>query len=205
MPKKVCVVIFAILACAQVGGARWGKAQGPPKPADAQPSVVKMPEVDKGLIKSRAEELSRAFIAGEFLKVAELTYPDVVEMGGGREKMAAYLAKEMGDAKTMGYEILSYALGEVGQVVGVKEYLFAAVPTTMRMKTPQGVWSRKSFLLAVSRDGAKTWTFVDGEGTSKERFQVLCPSAASAADKLELPTPGAPTMEKEGPGPAPKP
>jgi len=73
--------------------------------------------------------------------------------------------------------------------------VFVLVPTKLEMATPTGTFLAKSYLLGISSDGRKTWTFVDGAGMQDEetRKQVL----PKMPDKLKLPELQPPEVVKE--------
>lgn len=194
----VCAALLpALVACGgRAEKAEGLKADGPPKPTATPAESARAAGVDRNQIRAQAEELSGAFVAGDFAKVADLTYAGIVEAGGGKEEMTAFLENGIGEMRAQGFQILTLTVGEPREPVAVGGHVFAVVPTKMRMKTPQGVASKESFFIGVSEDGGKSWTFVDGEGANKERLRGLFPSAPEVADRLELPTVPPPTLEK---------
>ncbi|MGH9942788.1 MAG: hypothetical protein ACRD9R_10590 [Pyrinomonadaceae bacterium] len=197
----VCIIFSASqVACGQAQKAPAKQElgePGPPAPKAEKVKVADAPEVDKGRIKKKAEELSTAFVEGDFGRVADLTYPDLVELSGGKAKIVSKLEIGMGGWRAQGFQLSSLSVDEPTQVIKARDYLFAVVPATMRMKVPEGVLAQQTFHLGVSRDGGETWTFVDGGGTGKEKLKILFPTVASAIDSLELPEEKLPTLEKK--------
>ncbi|HEX8115900.1 MAG TPA: hypothetical protein VF521_01385, partial [Pyrinomonadaceae bacterium] len=144
-------------------------------------------------LKAQAEALGQAFIAGDYKKVAERTYPRLVEMAGGAKALADFLTREMQKAEADGFKVLSYEVGDPEPAARLGDALYAVVPTTMRAQTPIGVATQPSFMIGVSRDGGENWTFVGGTGsTSAEQLRVLLPEAWG---KLKLPEVKPPTLE----------
>lgn len=138
-------------------------------------------------LRAQAEESSRAFMEGNFERLADFTHAKVVELMGGREKMAEFVRKGMAEMKAQGFETLSYApAAEPTQVLREGRQLYAILPAKLRMKTPGGtVFVSESFMIAVSADDGKNWRFVSGSAADAARLKLLMPEVA---DKLKLPT-----------------
>src|SRR5690349_17467306 len=90
-----CVITIAIYSTS-------ARAEEPAKP---QPAVVKQ----------KAGEVGQAFLSGDYGKVADLTYPKIVEQLGGREKMVATTDAEMKKLKAKGISFKSYAAKDPGE------------------------------------------------------------------------------------------
>jgi hypothetical protein len=147
-------------------------------------------------LKRAAEESCRAFVEGDFGKLADLTYPKLVALLGGRAKMIAFLEDGVREMKAQGAGVLSVTPGEPTQLTTVGRQRFAVVPSTMRLKVHDGVLVGRSFMLGVSGDGGKSWTFVNGDALDERRLKILFPAAAG---RLKLPSPEPPTLEKGQP------
>ena len=72
-------------------------------------------------------------------------------------------------------------------------HLFAVVPDTLKFTIPGGTLTQKSFLLAVSEDQGKTWTFIDGAGLVKIKVRDMLPNFPKDA---KLPEKQPPVIEK---------
>ena len=119
-------------------------------------------------IRALAEENSVALISANYARLVDLTYPKVVELIGGRDKMIEALRRSSEDMKARGSKILGAELSEPKEVVTAGDKQFAIVPMTVRVQVPTGALRSKSFLIAVSEDRGKTWTFVDSAGLVSE-------------------------------------
>jgi hypothetical protein len=119
-------------------------------------------------IRKLAAENSAALSSGNYTRLVELTYPKVVEMIGGRDKMIETLRRGSEDMKAHGSAILGAEVSEPKEVVTSGEKQFAIVPMVLRVQVPDGTLRSKGFLIAVSEDRGKTWTFIDGAGIIKE-------------------------------------
>jgi hypothetical protein len=137
-------------------------------------------------LKEQAEACSRAFIEGDFGRLADYTHPKVVEMMGGREKMAEFVRKDTAEMKSEGYETLSYALSEPTQVLREGRETYAVLPAKLRIRTPAGVYVAESFMIGLSADDGRSWKFVSGASADPATLKILFP--AEAVSKLKLPT-----------------
>lgn len=143
-------------------------------------------------IRKGAEENSAALAAGDYDRVVDFTYPKVVEMIGGRKKMIEILRRLAEDMKSHGTAILGADVSEPKEVVASGSKRFAIIPTVVRMKVPEGTLRSKGFLLGISADEGKTWTFIDGAGITKEKLALVLPEFPP---QLTLPSREPPVLE----------
>jgi hypothetical protein len=143
--------------------------------------------------KASAEEAAQATIKGDFGKLADLTYPRIVEKVGGRDRMIATLESGLKDMKSKGYAFRSAKVGDPSPAVAGGPELFTVIPMTLVMKAPGGTLTVQGFMLGISGDMGKTWTFVDGAKADNEEFKKLLPNLPPA---LKLPKPEKPVFRK---------
>jgi hypothetical protein len=152
-------------------------------------------ETPSARVKKKAEEVCQAVVKGDYAKLVDLTYPKVVKLMGGRDKMIAAVTESIKKLKDEGFVIQSVKVGEPSEFLSEAKNTFSIVSTTMEMKSPDGKIIAKSYLLGISPDDGKTWTFVDGNGldTEEKRDKVL----PKLPDKLKLPEKQDPEFIKE--------
>ena len=142
-------------------------------------------ESRSAVVKKKAGEIVAALEKEEYAKVVDLTYPKVVELMGGREKMIGALEAGMKQLKERGHSFRSVEAGEPGEFLAEGKNTFVVVPTTTEMTVPGGKSIASSYFLAISPDGGKTWTFIDGNSLrTAERRKLILPKLP---EKLELP------------------
>jgi hypothetical protein len=146
MTYRTSLVIIALAVCAQVTSAD--------------------PQTER--IRKLAAENGAALASGNYARLVDLTYPKVVEMIGGRDKMIDTLRRGSEDMKAHGSAILGAEVSEPKEVVTAGDKQFAIVPMTVRLQIPDGTLRSKGFLIAISEDRGKTWTFIDSAGITKE-------------------------------------
>jgi hypothetical protein len=143
-------------------------------------------------IRAAATENSTAFTTANYDRLVDLTYPKVVELLGGREKMIELLRHGTEDMKSRGSVIVGADVAEPKDVITAGDKRFAIVPMTVHVKVPEGTLRAPGFLLAVSTDGGKAWTFIDGAGLTREKLTQVFPDLPS---ELSLPALERPVLE----------
>ena len=136
-------------------------------------------------LQAQAEACGRAFIEGDFGRLADCTLPKLVELIGGREKMLEVVRKDVEEMKADGFEPLSSVPSAPTQVVRVGGQTYAVLPLKFRMRTSKEVLVSDSFMIGVSGDGGQSWKFLSGSSIDEARLGLLLPEAAG---KLKLPT-----------------
>ena len=179
MHKKICIlvslVLLASISCAQ-----------------AKREETKVEEIKVDEIKTRAEEANTALISGDYQRFVDLTYPKLVEQMGGRAKMISALEQQMGEAKAQGIEMAFTSFDAPKEVVPIGTQFFAIVPYTLKMKSPEGVLTQQSYLLAISNKNNLKWTFLDVTNFNEAQLKVLVPNAIG---KLTFPQKQQPFFE----------
>lgn len=144
------------------------------------------PTQDDPRLKTAEEQAQKcidATISGDVEKLADLTHPKVIEKAGGREAMIEKVRKGMADLKDQGF---NFDAGTVEAPKAIREAdgkAYAVVPTTINISFDKGTLKAQSYLLGVSSDDGKTWTFLDGS-PGPEAIRKLLPDIPEA---LELP------------------
>jgi hypothetical protein len=122
----------------------------------------------KDEIRSKAIETSTAMINGKYGTVADLTYPKLVELLGGREKIISM----MEEGSAVGVKFVSVEVGQPTEPRRNGDKLFSVVPTHT---TLQGIKQiiQESYLLAISTDNGASWTFLEGAGITPKRLSTF--------------------------------
>ena len=152
-------------------------------------------KIDSAKVEEQAKAVGKAFLDSDWSKVADLTYPKVVEMMGGKEKMVAEVEKGMKRIKDQGFSFKKYTVGTAQAPVADGKTVYMVVPTSLEIAGPATKIVTDSYLLAVSPDSGKTWTFADGAGLADpEKRKVVFPSLPAG---LKLPAKKDPVVTKE--------
>jgi hypothetical protein len=176
MTFRTLVGLVAITVCAQL--------------ASADPQTQR--------IRTIATENSAALTSGNYARLVDLTYPKLVEMIGGRDKMIEVLRSGTEDMKAHGSAILGAEVAEPPEIVTAGDKQFAIVREIVRVQVPEGTLRSNGFLIAVSEDRGKTWTFIDGAGLHKtpgKERETLAQILPGFPSQLSLPAWEPPVLE----------
>lgn len=147
----------------------------------------------KKTVAGKVEEMNNALINGSFAKIVDLTHPKVIEMAGGRDKMIAEIESTMKQLKEKGVEFRSAKLGDISDPAAGGDDIFVVVPFDLELKAPGGKLRQKTFVIGISPDKGKAWTFVNGDLDAKSVKQML----PNLPDALKLPERQMPKFEKD--------
>jgi hypothetical protein len=179
--RLACVILLSLpIACSQKESKDAPTVSTPPVAAQS-PAIE--PENYPSLV-AQAQEVNDAFRRRDFARMVDLTYPKVIEVAGGRDKMIASLAKEMKEMEAEGVFVLSSTAGAPTQIAHASGSIYAVLPTTLKVKAQDGVFQTESSMIGISSDGGATWTFIDAGGKDRNELKKLLPDAA---DGLNLP------------------
>jgi len=181
---NACLLTLVILACGPTALSQTKK----PKPR-SQPSTKSYPNA-----KTQANQLNDAVLSGDYEKAADLTYPKLVQLIGGRARYLEVLKSSMSEMQSGRFQIMSTVAGDARDVIEVGVDVYAIVPTTMKIKVPEGVLVGESAMIGVSKDRGEHWTFVDvGSGLDDQRLKILFPAVAG---RLKLPEQKRPVLQQ---------
>lgn len=143
--------------------------------------------------KRLANELNEATLTGNYEKAADLTYPRLIELMGGRAKYIASVRQGMKETQSDRFRILSNIAADPQDVIVEGKNVYAIVPTTMKIRVAEGELVGQSCLIGVSPDNGKSWTFVDCGNGNNEQLRILFPSVSA---KLKPPHAKPPVLHR---------
>ncbi len=154
------------------------------------PINVSLETIPEKIIK-QANELASATKDWDHDFVLDRTYPKLIQLAGGRAKMRETLDKAMEPIKEQGATITAFTVSENIVVRNLGTKIYAVVPTTMDLDFPNRLLRVDSFLLAISEDSGRTFTFLSGSAVAKDKqlFKRVLPDWP---DDFILPAPGTP-------------
>lgn len=148
-------------------------------------------------VKEQARAACDAFVHGDLDKFASLTNPKLIEAIGGRERMIQLLKSGQKEMNARGMRLLSASLQPQVELAQGGDQWFAVVPYQLEMGLPAGRALVKTWLLGISADAGKTWTFVDGGKLDADGVKRLFPQFPA---KLSLPARQQTKVERKGGG-----
>jgi hypothetical protein len=172
MKRILFIVAVSVLLLVQTNfGQKLPAKTAPKTKVPAKPAIIVYPK-----LKIQAEALAKATVSGDFAKVADFTFPKVVEAFGGKDKMVGVLQNDSAQMKAEGFEVLTMTIGEIKQTAKVDNEIFAIVPVRITIKSPDGKEAGESSLVGISSDNGVNWKFISG--INQERFKAMFPKAA---------------------------
>jgi hypothetical protein len=145
------------------------------------------------VIHTQAQACADAMLKENYEKFADLTYPKVIELMGGRAKLIELVRQGQADMRARNTALTEFTCRPPAEAVAGGPERFAVVPFTMRMTVGKSKIRRDGYLLAISGDGGKNWTFLSGTPELKAQLKELTPNAPAA---LKLPPPS-PIMDEK--------
>jgi hypothetical protein len=124
-------------------------------------------------LKMQADELGRAALRQDHVKMADLTLPALVDASGGRATFIKQLDAMAADMKKEGFQLTKFTIGQPSSLVKANSHVYAIVSCELDLSGPGGVVGRQpSYFISVSEDGGARWRFIDGMGTAGDRSKL---------------------------------
>jgi hypothetical protein len=188
-PMRILTTILISLLVTQVACAKTPSVANAPSPQSTSTGSKQYPNA-----KALANQLNDAVLSGEYEKAADLTYPKLIQLIGGRAKYLAVLKGGMNETQSDRFRIISTVSDDPTAIIEVGSDVYAILPTTMKIKVAEGILVGQSSLIGVSNDRGEHWTFVDaGKGFSHEQLKTLFPAVA---DRLKVPEQKRPVLQR---------
>lgn len=145
-------------------------------------------------VKEQARAACDALVGGELDRFVGWTNPKLVQVMGGRQRLVDMLKSGQKEMARQGIQLLSATIQSRAELAQGGDDWFAIVPYDLEMSVPQGRALVRTWLLGVSSDQGKTWTFIDGGKLNAEAIKQYFPNFPA---KLTLPAKQPPQLEKK--------
>ncbi|HEK19815.1 MULTISPECIES: hypothetical protein [unclassified Mucilaginibacter] len=146
---------------------------------------------DNLLVKKLAGRFAKATFTADTKTVLSMSYPGLIKLSGGAEAMAKLINDRIEALRARGVIAFDGWVNAPGPFYKAGTQLLCLLPETVKMKVLNGVYISNSYLLAISNDKGKTWTFMDVGNMPKNVLLRLLPDFNAA---LEIPAPTPPTF-----------
>jgi hypothetical protein len=154
---------------------RWGAALGIWLCSFSAPAASAPAREVAEAARRDANAMYDAFRRGKLDEFAAYTYPGLLKMAGGKQKMVEMLEKGLADMAKEGFRFVSGVVSPPTQVVKAGAELHALLPMKQVMSAPGGELNLASHLLGISSDGGKTWTFIDSAKLTPANVREILP------------------------------
>jgi hypothetical protein len=144
-------------------------------------------------LKSQAELVIRAVLEKDHAMMATLTHSALVEQLGGRDRFIQKLESIAAEIQGEGFRFKTAKLGEPTQPVESAGEYYVIFPYSFVMAGSDVEMIGKTFLICVSKDGGRTWKFLDGHSAAgdRDKLKTVLPHFP---DQLQLPEPQQPSV-----------
>ncbi|MEE9349719.1 MAG: hypothetical protein V3U80_06700 [Flavobacteriaceae bacterium] len=122
-----------------------------------------------------SDALAKAFLKNDFKTIANFTHKSILNLIGGKENMASVLTQEMEKMIADGYGFKDVKIGPPRQIYTAGDELHCLVSQKIVLSLKDEIITANSYLLAISSDKGKTWTFIDTAKINNENILELLP------------------------------
>ena len=129
-----------------------------------------------------AQQCCDATCNGQFDVVADLTYPEIVELFGGRDKLIQAMRDEFSVPDRP--KLIEMKTGVPLPLQEFGRYQVTFVPTATTVSNGPTTIRRHTHMLGVSSDRGRNWHFISGNKLSHERVRFFIPEFP---DSIALP------------------
>jgi hypothetical protein len=133
-------------------------------------------QVDSKVIKDQAESTAKALLNDDYETIIKFTYPKVIELVGGRDKMISLIKKGKIEMGQQGITFDRVIIGKPSKTVIAGDEIHCLVPQTIFMKVRKGKMKSETQLIAVSRDKGANWYFIDAVNLNKDTVKKVLPN-----------------------------
>jgi hypothetical protein len=130
--------------------------------ANAQSNKVK---IDSSRVRHQASVMAKSFISADYKVFIKYAYPQLVKLMGGEENMIDILAGGVREMQKQGFSFKEVSIQmSTDSAYKAGPELHTLVMQSITMNAAGGTLRTDSYLLAISSDGGKNWTFLDTQG-----------------------------------------
>lgn len=127
-------------------------------------------------IKNDCKIMISAMKNSDYNKILDYTYPKIIEIGGGREKLSSLMKTTFDKMKTEGYIFENQILDEPQNIYIAGKELHCVVPKKTIMKTPKGRIKATYYYLGISKNGGEKWYFIETHMLNDENIKLIFPN-----------------------------
>jgi len=130
-------------------------------------------QTDNENLNEQLNTMKTAFMNKDFAAVADFTYPKLIEMVGGKEKMIEMTQYTYTKMESQGFILKNLSFKDSSDLFNHKGDLQCGITKVMVMDTPDGKTQNETTMIAISKDGGEKWVFFDTSGMSRASAQSL--------------------------------
>jgi hypothetical protein len=124
-------------------------------------------------IKSDCEIMISAIKNNDYNKILDYTYPKIIEIGGGRQKLSSLMKSTIDKMKNEGYVFENQIIDEPQNIYVAGKELHCIIPKKTIMKTPKGKIQATYYYLGISKNGGGKWYFIETHMLNDENIKLI--------------------------------
>jgi len=125
-------------------------------------------QTENNNLNEQLSEMKTAFENKDYSVIADYSYPKIVDMMGGKEKMIEVTTNSMEKMESQGFVIEELSFKDASGFMEHSGDLQSTITQVMVMQTPEGKIESTSTMVAISEDDGENWVFLNASGMSKE-------------------------------------
>jgi hypothetical protein len=141
---------------------------------------------DTAIVKHQANLIAEATFKEDYQTVIAYTHSSLIAVSGGKDKLHQLIVERMQELKNQGIIGFSGTIGSPGKFYRAGNELHCLLPEDIILTTSVGRYLSRSYLLGVSSDNGKNWTFLDVGSMPTDILHQLLPNFN---DELKIPPP----------------
>lgn len=140
-------------------------------------------------VSEQAEKMGKFFLEGDYASFVLYNNPAIIDMMGGKQKMAEILQEQIMGMKDDSVSVINISFEKPMQFCTVNNIMQCTVGQILELQVPKGKMISKTTLIGVSKDNGKNWTFADVAGKDPELIKKILPSVCASIIIPEKPQP----------------
>lgn len=144
---------------------------------------------DALILKKQAKRFAEATFSSDHKTVIDLTYPRLIQLSGGRDTLQKLITERIESLKKQGIIKFDGSVGSPGPFYKAGKQIHCLIPETIILHMFNGRYVNRSYLLAISDNAGKSWTFMDVGKMPSEVLHKLLPNYN---EELIIPASGQP-------------
>jgi hypothetical protein len=129
----------------------------------------------QSIMKAQALEMGKAMVAKDSKMFAKYMLPELVEVGGGTDKVVQMMDSMFTIFETFGGQVKKITYGNPGKILKFNNELQTTLPQTTEITSSLADVILTSTLVAISRDKGKNWYFFDPTMNKAEKLKDKLP------------------------------
>jgi hypothetical protein len=124
-------------------------------------------------IKSDCKNMVDAMKSKNYNLILDYTYPKIIKLGGGREKIFSLIKSSFEKMESEGFIVENQIIEEPQKIFKAGDEFHCIIPKTTIMKTPKGKVQATYYLLGISNNEGKNWFFIETHMLNAENIKLI--------------------------------